>query len=124
MTRDESENFKSGAGVLALLTGLLGAPFVWLMQMQALYLFAVWICKGSKAPLYLTTVIALVLVACVCLVAWRCWQRSGRSWPGDEGGALPRSRFMAALGVLTSALFFLLILAQGIANFFFSPCVR
>ena len=104
--------------------GLLGAPFVWLMQMQALYLLAVWICRGGKSLLYLTTLIALALVACVWFIAWRSWQRTGHNWPGDEGGVLPRSRFMAVLGVLTSALFFLLILAQGIANFFFHPCVR
>jgi hypothetical protein len=33
-----------------------------------------------------------------------------------------RSRFMAVLGLLTSILFFLIILAQSIPSFILSPC--
>jgi len=50
---------------------------------------------------------------------------SGSQDPEDlEGTGLARGRFMALTGLLVSALFFLLILAQTIPIFFIDPCLR
>jgi nicotinamide riboside transporter PnuC len=125
MTSRREKEFNRGAGLLALWTGLLAGPLVWLMQLQAAYVLVGWACKSnSQLLLYLVTLVALLLVAGAGLLSWRCWKQTGRDWPNEAGGVVPRSRFMAVLGVLTSALFFVLILAQGIPNFIFTPCMR
>jgi hypothetical protein len=72
--------------------------------------------------LHIVTVVALLITAGAGLVAWRKWQEAGRTEPDEAAGPRPRSRFMAVLGLLTSAMFFLTILAQGIASFVLHPC--
>jgi hypothetical protein len=69
------------------------------------------------------SLLTLLLALSGGLVAWREWKRTGREWPSEELGAIPRSRFMVALGLLASALFSLVILAQWAASFFFNPCM-
>ena len=55
-------------------------------------------------------------------VAWRTWRAEGSAWPGQAGGPAGRARFMAGLGLLTGALFILVMVAQGIPGFILSPC--
>ena len=62
------------------------------------------------------------LVALALLMAWSIWQRVGREYPGEAGGALPRARVLAIGGVLMSALFFLVILSQGVPEVILGAC--
>jgi hypothetical protein len=116
------ETFSRPGGILALWAGLLVAPVAWLTQMQVAYMVVTLDCSAGTAPLHVTTVVALVAAAAGGYVAWLEWRRAGPAWPGEGAGAVSRSRFMAALGLLTSAMFFVVILAQGVATFILDPC--
>jgi hypothetical protein len=105
--------------------GLLVAPVAWLLHLQVSYLLAVFTCGSEWEFLkHMVTLLTLILAAIGGWTAWRSWQRTGREWPKkDEGGIVGRSRFMAASGVALSALFFLVIIAEGLPNFFLNACM-
>jgi hypothetical protein len=108
---------------LALWTGILAGPTVWLLSFEANFALAPWACEfNNKIALIVVTLVALILVAGSGLLAWREWNAVGKVWPGGAGGALARERIMAAGGVLFSAMFFLVILAQGIPNLLMGAC--
>jgi hypothetical protein len=108
---------------LALWTGLLAGPIVWLISFEANFALAPWACvTQGKAALYVVSILALLLSAGSGLLAWREWDELGKESPGDGEGALPRSRVMAIGGVLLSVLFFLIILAQAIPEVMLQAC--
>jgi hypothetical protein len=55
-------------------------------------------------------------------VAWNNWQKAGATWPDTSGNSLSRSRFLAALGILSSMLFSALIFAQWLPTILGVPC--
>ena len=55
-------------------------------------------------------------------LAWSNWREAGASTENEGWGVGPRSRLMSVLGMLVSAMFFLVILAQWIASWVFGPC--
>jgi hypothetical protein len=109
--------------LLTLWTGLLLPPFAWFLHQQLSYMLVLWACAtGRQFALHLVTVAMLLLAGAGGFMAWRGWQRTGRDWPDEGGGMLPRRRFMAVGGLLSSSMFFLVILAQGIPSFLLSAC--
>ncbi|MGA8026522.1 MAG: hypothetical protein WB992_05210 [Bryobacteraceae bacterium] len=107
----------------ALWTGILAGPIVWLISFEANFALAPWACVFQwKLALYLVSIAALAVSAGSGILAWRQWTALGKEWPGDGGGALPRSRVMAIWGVLLSAMFFLVILAQAIPEVMLGAC--
>jgi nicotinamide riboside transporter PnuC len=122
--RNEPEHFREPRGMAALWFAVLAGPLAWMLGLNAAYsLVRVACAKNSMLYLHAVSVLTLLLALAGGLVAWREWQRAGREWPGEEGGTLPRSRFMVALGLLASGLFSLVIVAQWIASFFLNPCM-
>jgi hypothetical protein len=123
MMPDTERYFSQGMGVLALWLGLLAAPLAWLVNLLLSYSLVLWACStGRQYTLHLVTLAMLLLAAVGGVIAWRAWRQAGREWHNEAGGVLPRSRFMAALGVLLSSLFSLVILAQGIPSFILPAC--
>jgi hypothetical protein len=119
----QEKSFSWGRGLLALWLGFLAAPLIWFMNLQINYMLVPWVCvTGHRFSLFLVTLGALLLVASGGLVAWRAWQQTGWQWPDGAGGIIPRSRFLAVLGLLSSSLFFLVILAQGVPSFIVNAC--
>jgi hypothetical protein len=55
-------------------------------------------------------------------VAWRVWASAGRTEPGEEGGSLPRTRFLGVVGAGFSALITLVLFVQWVGAFFISTC--
>ena len=104
----------------------LGGPLVWLAQFELNYALVPRMCAaGTTLPLHLVFVGSLLLVAGAGLLAWRTWRTAGAEWPGSaEGGPVGRSRLLGALGLMTSALVFLVILAQWIPAFLVDPCLE
>ncbi len=103
--------------------GLLGAPLMWAAQMQTLYSLGTMACGDrARISLHLVSLLALLVAAAGAVVAWRAWRAVGPEWPPDAGDVPDRARFMAMAGIITSAGFFLLILAQAIPTFVFAIC--
>jgi hypothetical protein len=108
---------------LALWTGILAGPIVWLISFEANYALNPWACIfETKLALYIVSLVALIISAASGLLAWRQWKELGAEWPGEAGGTLARSRIMAISGVLLSAMFSLVIVAQAIPEIFLEAC--
>ena len=107
----------------ALWTGILAGPIIWLISFEAKFALAPWACVAQgKLGLYSVSILALILAAASGLLAWHEWKVVGQTAPGDSDGTLPRTRIMAIGGVLLSALFFLVILAQAIPEVILKAC--
>ena len=118
-------HFAQPRGKLALWTGVLGGPVAWALQLQAGYTIVRFTCSRQwLTAAHHAVTLAMLLVALACtVIAAREWVRAGReASAGAEGGAGGRSRFLGALGVLTSGLFSLTIVAAWVPLFFLSPC--
>lgn len=55
-------------------------------------------------------------------LGWREWRRWGGGPAGEDGGREGRSRFLALLGMLVSAMVVLAVAAPWSASLFFHPC--
>jgi len=123
MEQNAATHFRHARGIAALLTGVLLAPAAWAVHQQTNYALAGSACAaGAKWRLYGVTVAALAVIALGGVVAWRSWATAGRTWPTGAGGPVERSRFLAAVGVLGSALFFLVVAAQGVVDVVLGAC--
>jgi hypothetical protein len=123
---EKNERYLSSLrGRLMQWTGLLAGPLAWGLHMQANLSLVPWVCKhGGEIYIHLVTILALVITAAGAYAAWRIWQEGGEEKANGGGDILSRARFMGALGLMTSAMFFLVIIAQEIPGFFFQPCQR
>ena len=110
-------------GQLLLWTGFLLPPVAWSVCMEAMYLFSDYGCANNDFIFnHIVTAVFLLLSLMGWAVAWSNWQNSGALWPNGSSGALPRSRFMSALGLLTGPLFSALIFAQWLPTAVGVPC--
>lgn len=108
---------------LALWTGVLAGPIVWLMSFEANFALAPWACIfQAKLALYIVSAIAFALAVASGLLAWSQWNEVGREWPDAGGSVISRARIMAAGGVLLSAMFAIVIVAQAIPEIILAPC--
>lgn len=109
-------------GLVALWFGIIGPPTIWLARLAASYLLVPLVCRtGWLWLLNAVTGAALLGVAVAAAVALRSWRLTR-----DEHGsaqAAQRARFMAVVGMLVSALFFAVIVAEGLANLLVDPCL-
>ena len=123
---EKAEPDETNIGKPALWAGIIGAPLVWLTQFLICYALVPYVCHTRKFySLHLTTLIALVLVATAGVVCWKEWTVSGLQSPKSEDcDRLGSTRLAAVVGLLSSSLSFLLILAQGMAPFFIDPCAN
>ena len=109
---------------LALWAGVLGAPAVWGLQLQAGYAISPLLCHvGSHLLHYLLTVVCATLTVIAFLLSRREWMRAGRqSADQTDGGTVARTAFLGVLGMITSTLFTIVVIAQGLAAVFFDGC--
>jgi hypothetical protein len=120
-----SEERGRNVGLLALWAGVLVAPMAFLSNMQVNYTLTQKLCPGGRtAVLHLMTIIFLLIAAGGSLLAWRNWGRAGRVWPDESEDKAVRNRLLSIIGLLISALSFLIIVAQWIPQFIFNPCQR
>ena len=125
MDSEAVREFKEGAGPGALWAGILAGPLAALVQLQANYALVLWVCGTGRAwSLHAVSAAALLGAVGAGLLSWRNWQRAGGDWDDGGAGVLPRSRFMAAVGMLVSAHSALVVVAQWIAVFVYSACQR
>ena len=114
-------------GKLSFWAGVIAAPLLWGMYLQFTYMLVPWVCVSKRTwVLHLTTTAFLALIGVGGYLSWYDWHHS----PGEHSGAgsdspdvsLGRHRFVGMLGMMSSALFFLVVLATGLASFFHDPC--
>jgi hypothetical protein len=123
---EKAEPDETNLGKPSLWAGIIGAPLVWLTQFLICYALVPYVCHTRKFfSLHLTIAIALILVAGAGMLCWREWKEAGKHSPqSDDGGRLGSARLAAVVGLLSSGLTFLIILAQGIATFMVDPCAN
>lgn len=121
LSRGEQEQPRSLA---ALWTGIFAPPSIWLVQFQVKYTLSGTGHATKHTPaLIATSVIAAAVVVFIGYVAARQRQLAYSSPLDEAAGATARHRFMATLGLMSSVMFLLLIVAQALADFFFQPGV-
>jgi hypothetical protein len=107
---------------LALWLGLLGPPAVWLIAFEIKYSLAAAPVNSVKhSALIVAGLAALAIIAGLGLLSWREWRLASASPLDRYAGVVARIRFMALLGMMTSALFLLATAAQVLAPFFIAP---
>ena len=107
----------------ALWAGLLLAPAAFLLNLEVAYALVPTACStGTELLMHIVHLVCLFLAAAGALTAWRSWRLTGEIWPGEAGGRLSRSRFMAGVGLLLSLFIVMVIVAQWIPSFVLSPC--
>jgi len=120
-----AEDLQSGGAAAALWCGILLGPIAALSQLEANYALVLWACgAGRDWPLHLVSIVAILVTLFAGLLAHRVWKRVGSRWEDEGPGAVPRARFMAAIGMLISVVMLLVIVAQWIPVFIYGSCQR
>lgn len=102
---------------------LLGGPAIWFLSFGANFALVPWACAFAWKPaLYAVSAIALGLTALCGLTAWNQWHRLGQVYPGEASGEVSSTRALASGAVLLNGMFFLVILAQAIAEIILGAC--
>lgn len=108
---------------LPLWTGILAGPVAWALDLGISYALVKWSCStGRDLVLHLITPLALALVAGGAVVSWFALQRVTGVEPTDGGEPRQRAKFMAILGLASSALFALTIVAGAIPRWVLNAC--
>ena len=125
MTGDTEPAFFQRQGIGWLWFGILAGPLAFLLNLQLSYMLVQPVCVTAlHLVLHLVPVGALLLTVSGGVSAWWNWRRTGQAESSKAAGVLPCSRFMAGVGLLTSGLFILVIVAQWLPNFILTPCQR
>lgn len=112
-----------GDRLLPLWFGFLGPPLIWAGRFGINYALLPYACEREAAwLLQVITLVALLGISAAALVAWRSWKAAGKTRQLEFGGAETRARFLALAGLLSSAIFFTAVVAEGIALFLIHPC--
>jgi hypothetical protein len=107
-----------------LWTGILGAPSVWLIQLQTNYALVPWVCAhGQRQFIVFSFLLFLFLAITSGVFALRGWRTQQKNRIDlIESGQFEIANFMGQLGFLISSLFTLLIIFQAIPLFIVDPC--
>jgi hypothetical protein len=106
-----------------LWTLIVAGPVTVAAEMQANFVLVRQACSAQQSlMLYAVIIVAMLLTIATVLVASSQWRRAGTAWPTEAVDLANRIRFITALGILSSAMSFLVILAQGIATVLLDPC--
>lgn len=102
---------------------VVAAPVIVAIEMQANYVLVRQACTTQRnTALYAVTIVAIVLTVVTALIALAVWRVEGTTWPTEAPDLSSRIRFIAVLGMLSSGMSLLVIIAQGIATVLFNPC--
>jgi hypothetical protein len=120
----------SSAGIFVLWSGVLAGPVAWAADLGVGYAMTPWVCgHHNRLPLHLLSLAALVLIG---LAAWTSW-RALDAEPEPTNAVISsrvllreqiveRAEFMACLGLGSSALFAVVVIATEIPRWIFDLC--
>ena len=104
--------------------GLSAGPLAWFTAHALNYAIVPWSCAAHrKLPLHLVSLVALLAVAVGAVIAWRDWRKhdAASTESADPAG---RAHFIGLLAFCSCLVFGLVLLMEGIAQFYFDPCQR
>ncbi|HEX2602530.1 MAG TPA: hypothetical protein VHL32_10540 [Gemmatimonadaceae bacterium] len=108
---------------LDLWFGMVGGPMAGMLMVWINYPLVDRACvSGNRLWLHGTTLLFLLIAIAAGLSSWRFYQRLG-DFPLTEGGVMPRSRFMALVGMFTASLAIIEIAMQWIPVFLLGSCI-
>jgi vacuolar-type H+-ATPase subunit I/STV1 len=118
MRQEEQATTPKGLWMLVV-----AGPAIVAIEMEANFVLVRQACSAQRnVALYAVVIVAMLLTIATIIVAISIWRRTGVIWPTEAVDLANRIRFITALGVLSSAMSFLIILAHGIATMRFDPC--
>jgi hypothetical protein len=104
---------------LMLWVGAVTAPIAWGIQFLIIYALVPHVCKvGTGRSLHITSAIFIAVGIYAGVQSWRNLAKVEHTFEEERESIL----FMSWLGLMTSALFTLLMVAQIIPSFFIDPC--
>jgi hypothetical protein len=108
---------------LPLWAGILAGPVAWAFDLTTSYALVKWVCASdSYGVLHAITVVAFAIVCAGAALSWLALRQTAGDLPTDGGQPRQRARFMALLGLTSSALFAMQILAGAVPNWVLDAC--
>jgi hypothetical protein len=108
---------------LDLWFGMIGGPMAGMLMVWVNYPLVDRACvSGNRLWLHGASLLFLLIALAAGISARRFYERVG-DFPLVEGGVMPRSRFMALVGLFTSGLALIEIIFQWIPIFFLGSCI-
>jgi hypothetical protein len=102
-----------------LWVGMLSAPIAWSIQFLIIYALVPHVCKVQREfSLHVTSAIFIVIGIVSGALAWRNLSLAQHSFEEERESIL----FLGRVGIMTSAMFTLIMIAQVIPTFFIDPC--
>lgn len=105
--------------------GVLAPALAMLTNVSLGFALVPWSCAAKTRVLLHAEIAVLVLVSVAAgIVAHHEWRRHGGGGEADDaGGPAARARFLGVMGIGSSVLFTLILLAQWLANAYLTPCL-
>jgi vacuolar-type H+-ATPase subunit I/STV1 len=102
---------------------MVAGPAIVAAEQQANFVLVRQACSMQRnVALYVVTIVAMLLTIVTVMVGVSIWRRAGAEWPTEASDLANRIRFISVVGILSSVMSFLVIVAQGIATVNFDPC--
>ena len=107
----------------ALWIGLFAGPAAWALDLTVSYALVPRACDThSPGTLQLLSIASLTIAAGAAATSWWALGRTSNHGPTDGGRPGQRARFMAVLGLASSALFALQIIAGAVPHWVLDAC--
>ena len=98
-------------------------PIITAIEMQINFVLVRQACSAQRnVALYAVILVAIALTVATAFFGYVMWTQAGTKWPTEAPDVASRIRFISVLGILSSAMSLLVIVAQGIATIQFNPC--
>lgn len=108
---------------LPLWTGILTGPIAFACNLTATYALVKWVCATNReGVLHLISFAALLLVIGAAGISWIALKHSPAGVETDAGTPEARARFMALLGLASSAFFTIVIVANAYPQWVLDAC--
>ena len=102
---------------------VIAGPAIVAAEQQANFVLVRQACSMQRnVALYVVTIVAMLLTIATVMIGVSILRRAGAEWPTENSDLANRIWFISVLGILSSVMSFLVILAQGIATVNFDPC--
>jgi hypothetical protein len=99
------------------------APAAFFIHLQVAYVLVPWACVAhGHVWVHVSGIVAILLALAGTWAGWLVHASADNAQSNEGAGAIPRTRFLGTVGLCTSAVFALLLIAQWAAGFVISPC--